>query len=64
MSTSSVEATIAAIGYAKVIVALKEVPSFAAASAMQAEGSIERARARKTEPPSRLILSQTSAGNC
>jgi subtilisin len=42
MSTSSVEATIAAIGYAKVIVALKEVPSFAAASATQAEGSIER----------------------
>ena len=42
MSTSSVEETVAAIGYAKVIVALKEVPSFAAATAVQAEGSIER----------------------
>src|SRR5882762_5872638 len=27
-------------------------------------GSPVCARARKTEPPSRLILSQTSAGNC
>ena len=27
-------------------------------------GSLVCARARKTEPPSRLILSQTSAGNC
>jgi hypothetical protein len=27
-------------------------------------GSPVFARARKTEPPSRLILSQTSAGNC
>jgi subtilisin len=42
MSTSSVEETVAAIGYAKVIVSLKEIPSFAGATAAQTEGSIER----------------------